>query len=167
MHPILRSARRARYLYKIWIKLPLQWKNLRVRHQESKKLIDLPVLTSDDAQEINLTEMASRTTIQCGELNLEALADVDISPYYQHTAQLPLHLRYAEGIANDIISAKIYSEEIPSVYILLLHNKAYHGVFYNPQKLELREPNIVNVLGTIACQEVTEIANVDYDEVEN
>jgi hypothetical protein len=40
----------------------------------------LPVLTSDETQEINLTEMASRTTIQSGELNLEALADVDISP---------------------------------------------------------------------------------------
>jgi len=126
----------------------------------------LPVLTSDDTQEINLTEMASRTTIQSGELNLEALADVDISPYYQHTAQLQLNRRYAEGIANDIISAKIYSEETPSVYILLLHNKTYHGVFYNPQKLELREPNIVNVLETIACHEGTEIAKVDYDEVE-
>ncbi|MEG4990147.1 C-terminal helicase domain-containing protein [Microcoleus sp. BR0-C5] len=148
------------------VEIQKRWKNLIVRHQESKKLIDLPVLTSDDTQEINLTAMASRTTIQSGELNLEALADVDISPYYQHTAQLQLNRRYAEGIANDIISAKIYSEETPSVYILLLHNKAYHGVVYNPQKLELREPNIVNVLETIACHEGTEIANVDYDEVE-
>jgi hypothetical protein len=30
----------------------------------------------------------------------------------------------------------------------------------------LREPNIVNVLETIACHEKTEIANVYYDEVE-
>jgi hypothetical protein len=126
----------------------------------------LPVLTSDDTQEINLTEMASRTTILSGELNREALADVDISPYYQHTAQLQLNRRYAEGIANDIISAKIYSEETPSVYILVSHNKAYHRVFYNPQKLELREPNIVNFLETIACHEETEIANVYYNEVE-
>jgi hypothetical protein len=95
------------------VEIQKRWKNLIVRHQESKKLVDLPVLTSDDTQEINLTEMASRTTIQSGELNLEALADVDISPYYQHTAQLQLNRRYAEGIANDIISGKIYSEEIP------------------------------------------------------
>lgn len=86
---------------------------------------------------------------------MEALADVDISPYYQHTAQRQLNRRYAEGIANDIVSAKIYSEETPSVYILLLHNKAYNGVFYNHQKPELREPNIVNVLEVIACHEGT------------
>ncbi|MEP6533598.1 hypothetical protein NDI40_27470 [Microcoleus vaginatus ZQ-A3] len=30
----------------------------------------------------------------------------------------------------------------------------------------MREPNIVNVLETIACHEGTEIANVDYAEVE-
>jgi hypothetical protein len=53
--------------------------------------------------------MAFWTTIQSGELNMEALADVDISPYYQHTAQRQLNRRYAEGIGNDIISAKIYS----------------------------------------------------------
>lgn len=148
------------------VEIQKRWKNLIVRHQESRKLIDLPVLTSDDTQEINLTEMASQTTIQSGELNLSALADVDISPYYQHTAKLQLNRSYAEGIADDTVSAKTYSGETPSVYILLLHKQAYHGVFYNPQKLELREPNIVNVLDAIACHEETEIANVDYDEVE-
>lgn len=91
---------------------------------------------------------------------------IDISPYYQHTAQLQLNRRYAEGIADDIVSAKTYSGETPSVYIRLLHKKAYPGVFYYPQKIELREPNIVNVLDAIACHEGTEIANVDYDEVE-
>ncbi|MDF0556428.1 C-terminal helicase domain-containing protein [Kamptonema sp. UHCC 0994] len=148
------------------VEIQKRWKNLMVRHQESSKLIDLPVLTIDPTQEINLTEMASRTTIQSGELNLEALADADISPYYQHTAQLQLNRRYAEGIADDIVSAKTYSGETHSVYILLLHNKEYYGVFYNPLKLELREPNIVNILDVIACHEETEIANVDYDEVE-
>ncbi|MEP6533599.1 hypothetical protein NDI40_27475 [Microcoleus vaginatus ZQ-A3] len=48
------------------VEIQKRWKNLIVRHQESKKLIDLPVLTSDDTQKINLTEMASRTTIQSG-----------------------------------------------------------------------------------------------------
>jgi hypothetical protein len=38
-----------------------------------------------------MPELASQVTIRSGELNLEDLADFDISPYYQHTAQLQQH----------------------------------------------------------------------------
>lgn len=149
------------------VEIRKRWNNLMIRHQESKKLIDLPVLTIDDTQKFNLTEVASQTTIKSGELNLEALADGDISPYYQHTAKLQFNRSYALTLANDIVSAKTYSGETPSVYILLLHNQVYHGLLYNPLSQEVREPpNIVNILDIIACDEKTEIANVDYDEVE-
>jgi len=162
--PTLTSATN---LQDVSIEIQKRWKNLMIRHQESKKIIDMPVLTVDETQELNLIEMASKTTIQSGELNLEALADVDISPYYQHTAKLQMNRQYALNIADDIVSARTYSEKTPSIYVLLLYNKVYHGVFYNPLKGELREPPMIEkILEVIACDEETEIASVDYDAVE-
>ncbi len=143
-----------------------RWENLILRHGESRKLIDLPVLTAADTQEINLPDMASEVTIKSGELNLDALADLDISPYYQHTAKLQIHRNYALTIKNDIVSAKVTQETEPSIYVLLNYNNKYHGIIYNPKTRQVREPSIVNLLDLIACTEDTEIAVVDYDLVE-
>jgi len=148
------------------VEIENRWRNLMTRHQESKKLIDLPVLTLDETQEINLIELNSQATIQSGELNLEALADVDISPYYEHTAKLQLNRSYAESINDDIISTKIYSEKYPLIYVLLLHYQEYYAVFYNPIKKELHEPNIVKVLDLINCFPNTQTASMDYNIVE-
>jgi len=143
-----------------------RWENLIARHGESRKLIDLPVLTAANTQEINMLDMASQVTIKFGQLDLDALAALDISPYYQHTAKLQLNRDYAKTIPSDIISAKITQEPSPSIYVLLNHNDKYHPLIYNPQNQQCREPSIVKLLDLIACTEDTEIAAVEYDRVE-
>lgn len=143
-----------------------RWENLIARHGESRKLIDLPVLTAANTQEINMLDIASQVTIKSGQLDLDALADLDISPYYQHTANLQLNRDYAKTIPSDIISAKITQESSPFIYVLLNHNDKYHGLVYNPKTQQLREPSIVKLLDLIACTENTEIAVVEYDRVE-
>lgn len=144
-----------------------RWENLMVRHGESRKLIDLPVLTAANIQEVNMLDLASQVTIKSGQLDLDALADLDISPYYQHTANLQLNRDYAKTIPSDIISAKITQESNSSIYVLLKHNDKYHGLIYNPKTQQLREPNIVRLLDLIACSKDTEIAVVEYDWVED
>jgi hypothetical protein len=133
---------------------------------ESRKLTDLPVLTAGNTQEINMSDVASKVTIKSGQLNLEAIADLDISPYYQHKAKLQDNRDYARTIPSDIISAKVYSEHSPSIYVLLNHNGKYHGLIYNLKTKQLREPTDVKLLDLIACTEDTETALVDYDQVE-
>ncbi len=64
------------------VEIQKRWKNLISRHQESIKLIDLPVLTTETTQEVNVSEMASQVTIESGEMDLNALANLEISPYY-------------------------------------------------------------------------------------
>lgn len=144
-----------------------RWENLMDRHSESRKLIDLPVLTHVETQEINLSDVASQVTIRSGQLDLEELADLDISPYFQHTAKLQDNRGYAENIPSDIISAKTYSEQEPLIYVLLNHNGKYHGLIYNPKIRQLREPTVVKLLNLIGCAEDTETAFVDYDLVED
>ncbi|MFB6277178.1 MAG: helicase-related protein [Halothece sp.] len=148
------------------IQVQKRWENLMVRHGESEKIIDLPVLTTDETQEIDLPELASQVKIQSGQLNLDALADVNISPFYQHTAQLQLNRAYAETIPDDILSAKTISESCPCLYLLLLYHQKYYAILYYPETEELVEPNLVALLDLIECSEATETANVDPDFIE-
>ncbi|MGD1717404.1 hypothetical protein [Dapis sp. BLCC M172] len=78
------------------VEIEKRWKNLISRHYESKKVIDLPVLTTETTQQVNVSEIASQVTIESGEIDLNALANLEvpkgeISPYYQHTAKLQLN----------------------------------------------------------------------------
>jgi superfamily II DNA or RNA helicase len=143
-----------------------RWENLMERHGESRKLIDLPVLTKVKTQEIDMLNLASQVTIRSSQLDLEELADLDISPYFQHTAKLQDNRKYAENIPSDIISAKTYRENNPAIYVLLNHNGKYHGLVYEPKTKQLREPTVVKLLDLLACTEDTEIALVDYNQVE-
>ena len=148
------------------INIQRRWHNLIHRHGESKKLIDLPVLTTEQTEEIDLLENASQITIESGQLNLDALADVDISPFYQHTAKLQLNRDYAEMIPDDIISARYFSKKVPCVYVLLFHNQTYYTVLYYPKNQQIVEPNLVQLLDLIDCDEQTETALVESEHIE-
>lgn len=144
-----------------------RWENLMDRHGESRKLIDLPVLTNVETQEINPSDVASEVTIASGELDLEKLADLDISPYYKHTAKLQTNREEAKEIPADIISAKTYTGKQPLVYVLLNHDHKYYWPVYNPETQTLqKDRTVVKLLDLIACTEETETAIVDYDRVE-
>jgi len=148
------------------IEMRKRWENLMERHGESRKLIDLPVLTSNKTEEVDLLEMASQVKIKSGQLNLEALADFDISPFYQHKAKLQLNRNYAKTLPDDILSAKTYSKSSPSVYILLLYQQEYHGIVYYPETHKVQEPDIVELLDLIVCEENTTTASVEPDLIE-
>lgn len=143
-----------------------RWKNLFLRHQESKKLIDMPVLTASSTQQVDMMEMASGVTIQSGELNLESLADLDTSPYYQHTAKLQANRDYASTLAFDLSSAKVYPGKTHLLYMLVVHKEQYRRLLYEPLINELTEPDLVTVLNLIECEPSTPIAAVDYELVE-
>ena len=128
--------------------------------------MDLSVLTTESIEKINASEMASQVTIESGKMDLKALANLEISPYYKHTAKLQLNRDYAETLADDLISSKLSSDKEPLLYMLLFHQNQYYGIFYNPNTKKLTEPEIVTVLNKIACDENTPIAHTNYDEIE-
>jgi hypothetical protein len=154
-------------IYYDLVDIQKRWKNLISRHQESSKIIDLPVLTTENTQKISVSEIASQVTIESGKIDINALADLEISPYYQHTAKLQLNRDYAISLGSDLISAKIYSEKNPLLYMLLFYNQKYYGIFYNPVTKKITEPEIIKILSTISCEENIPIAHVHYDVIEN
>ncbi|MGD1703111.1 hypothetical protein [Dapis sp. BLCC M229] len=90
---------------------------------------------------------------------MNALENLEISPYYQHTAKLQQNRDYAKIFAHDSITSKLSSDKEPLLYMLLFHQNKYHGIFYNPNTNKLTEPEIVKVLNKIACEESTLTAN--------
>jgi superfamily II DNA or RNA helicase len=144
-----------------------RWQTLVSRHDEARKLIDLPVLTLSTSQEINLPEMASSVTIRAGKLSMEDFGDVDISPYYQHTANLQLHRTDANILRSDITSAKLYNGDRPKLYVLLKVDSKYHPILYEPAKETCEEvSNIVELLNLIQAEHDTPTAMVDPNEIE-
>lgn len=144
-----------------------RWENLMERHGESRKLIDLPVLTTKTMQEIYMPDLASqRVVMESGNLILNVADDRDVSPFYKHTAQLQLNRDYAKTISNDIISAKTYSGDTPLIYVLLKHNDEYYWPVYDPKLQQLRTPKPVRLLDLIVSTENTETALVDPNEIE-
>lgn len=143
-----------------------RWQTLIERHDQSRKLIDLPVLTTGKTVLVDLPDLASQVTITEGELNLDHLANLEISSYFKHTAKLQEHRVYAKQIPDDIISAKTYVEADPLIYVLLKYKDKYHTVTYDPRTKKSSEPDEIKILNLIECTEDTPTAIVDYDEIE-
>jgi superfamily II DNA or RNA helicase len=145
-----------------------RWQNLMQRHAESRKLTDLPVLTTNAQQEIDMPEFASNTrvTIESGKLVWERTDDEGVSSYYQHTQKLHSHREYAQNLDSDLVSALTYSGESVLLYLLLKHQEEYYILLYDPEKEEIRSPKPEYLLSLIACTRETEVAMVDVEQVE-
>ena len=154
------------------LKIKQRWENLMERHGESRKLIDLPVLTANTMQEIYLPDVAQEKdvphtiVIESGALRLDTADDKDVSSYYKHTAKLQLNRDYASLIASDIISAKTYDGKSPLLYVLLKYNDKYHVLLYDPKTETVRSPEPEKILDLIECTPDTEVAWVEADVIE-
>ncbi len=149
-----------------FVDLGKRWEKLMQRHEESRKLTDLPVLTSDNTQLINRPDFASDTKVKKGILNLQQADDKDVSRYYQHTRKLHFHRDYAETLESDLVSALNYSGEAILIYILLKHKDDYKILLYDQQKDHLRSPSPEHILDLIECTPETEVALVEADILE-
>lgn len=143
-----------------------RWDKLMQRHEESRKLTDLPVLTSDDNQLINMPDFASDTKVKKGILTLENADDKEVSRYYQHTRKLHFHRAHAERLESDLVSALNYSGESILIYILLKHKDDYKILLYDRQKEYLRSPSPEHLLNLIECTPESEVALVEANIVE-
>ncbi|WP_375469093.1 helicase-related protein [uncultured Nostoc sp.] len=95
-----------------------RYSNLTNRHSQSQEIMELPVLSINEKEEVDFFNNTSKVTIQSGVLDLEALVDDNISPFYHHVSKLYNNRDYARNIRDDIISAKIYSGRTILIYVL-------------------------------------------------
>ncbi|MDZ8053578.1 MAG: helicase-related protein [Aulosira sp. ZfuVER01] len=143
-----------------------RYSNLANRHSQSQEIMELPVLSINEKEEVNFFNNVSKVTIQSGVLDLEALVDDNISPYYHHASKLYNNRDYARKIRDDIISAKIYSGRTILIYVLFKHEDEYKWAVYEPKSKSLRNISRNQLLDWLECKEHTELALVNTDEIE-
>ncbi|MEH1771437.1 C-terminal helicase domain-containing protein, partial [Nostoc sp.] len=143
-----------------------RYSNLANRHSQSQEIMELPVLSINEKEEVNFFKNASKVTIQSGVLDLEALVDDNISPFYHHASKLYNNRDYARNIRDDIISAKIYSGRTILIYVLFKHEDEYKWAVYEPKSKSLRNILRNQLLDLLECEEHTERALVNADEIE-
>ncbi|WP_236739207.1 helicase-related protein [[Phormidium ambiguum] IAM M-71] len=148
-----------------FVDLGKRWDNLMQRHEESRKLTDLPILTPDDRQLINMPHFASDIKVNKGILTLENTDD-EVSRYYQHTQKLHLHREYANTLDSDLVSALYHSKKSILLYLLLQYNNEYKILLYEPETDILRSPSPESILNLIECTPETEAAFVNEDKIE-
>ncbi len=139
------------------------------RHGKSRQLIQMPVLTEDIVQEVDMLDVSSEVRIQTTELDLlEDLAKADASPSFQHLANLQNHRKYAEEIPGDIVSA-LTTDKVkkPYLYILVSYQGEVHGLFYDPQTKNVIKPAPIDIWNKIACSQSAERAPVNPGLVES
>lgn len=140
-----------------------RWINLTDRHDKSKTIIELPTLPASAEDEVYMPDFAKKAVVQ---LDLNALSDTDISPYYKHTANLQANRNYAEAIPDDIISAKLYPGKHHLVYVLLKYREKYYWPVYNIKADKLEKLTDTALLGILACHQNDEPAYVPEDVIE-
>ncbi len=143
-----------------------RWETLMQRHEESRELTDMPVLTSDHNQSINMPDFAHDTKVEKGTLNLQQADDKDVSSYYQHTRKLHSYRDYAESLESDLVSALNYSGKSTLLYVLLKHQDDYKILLYNQEKEKLLFASPESILNLIECNPDSEPALVDIEKVE-
>ncbi len=150
-----------------------RWKNLVGHHSESKKILDLPVISVEKKQVIeNLSDIASKITIQSGKLDLDALASEPISSSYlkQHVSTLYSNRDEARQIKGEIVSSKIYPGSKILIYVLLKYKEKYHWAVYYPGTKKMRagieKISQEQLLDWLKCQPDTNNAFVDFNIIE-
>lgn len=146
--------------------IPKRYSNLTNRHSQSQEIMELPVLSINEKEEVNFFNNTSKVTIQSGLLDLEALVEDNVSPFYHHASKLYNNRDYARNIRDDIISAKIYSGLTILIYVLFKYKDEYKWTFYNPKSKSLQNKSRNQLLDLLQCEQNTELAIVNADEIE-
>ena len=147
-------------------KLVRRRNNLNDRHNESKKIMDLPVLHIEEGA-ISVSPSAMAPTVRSGKLDMNYLAETEVvSPYYQHAAQLYQNSNHVKTIPEDIISSKHYLGKSELVYMQFQYQNEYFRTIYDVRNNQLREASTIQILNWLACDKTTEQAYVPPEVIE-
>ncbi|MEM8721455.1 MAG: helicase-related protein [Cyanobacteria bacterium P01_G01_bin.39] len=150
-----------------------RWQNLMNTHNESTKILDLPVLSMKSEEKIyDLSGIASKIKIRSGKLDIDALATeaVSASYYKKHASTLHKNRNEARQIKGEIISSKLYSGNKILIYVLLKYKDKYHWIVYYPgsksKASRLENISKEQILNWLQCDRNTEKALINSKKID-
>ena len=117
----------------------LRWGNLKNRHDESLKVIELPVLPEEEVRRVYMPDVAAEVSIRSVLLDIEEISDIEVSSFFMHTSKLQQNRERAVDLPDDITSAVIYKGRDHAIYVLLRVDKDYRWIVYNINRSRLEE----------------------------
>ncbi|MUL39488.1 helicase-related protein [Gloeocapsopsis dulcis] len=148
-------------------KIAWRWDNLKNRHDESLRIIELPVLPDEETRQIYMPDVASTVSIRSVPLDIEEISDIDVSSFFMHTSKLQQDRERAIALPDDITSAIIYGGKYHAIYLLMRISDEYKWTIYNIDKRKLEDSTDIELLNLIQCTEDTPTALVDPDKIED
>lgn len=144
------------------------WEKLVKRHRASQKLLDLPVLTEESIENVDMQSIGQ--VIDLGEIDYEILGNMETnsSPIIsKHMAVLEHNRAEAESIPDDIVSATNVDIEHTHLFLLLQHNNTHHLVLYDIDTDAFLDWKQTQILDLISCTPIAPKALVERNIVEN
>lgn len=150
-----------------------RWATLIARHTWSSKILELPILTVDAQQNIDLLTLPT-AEIDVSSVYLEELAEgskeedeTEASPILtRHVSRYERHKAEAQHLPSDIVSAKLYDGSIPLIYVLLRHADQAYWVVYDLERKRLIRYTEYGLLNLIEADPAELPAFVDMETVE-
>lgn len=150
-----------------------RWSTLIARHAWSSQILELPILTNDAQQDVDLLYLPT-VKIDSSTIYLEEMAEgedagneADTSPILtRHVSRYERYKKEARNIPSDIVSAKTYSGSTPLIYVLLRHNDQIFWVVFDLVQKRLLRYSEYQLLNLIEAEPDEQPAFVDRGQVE-
>jgi hypothetical protein len=142
--------------------------SLTARSNEAQEIVEIPILPEDEHQRITSLGKFSRVTLEdLGELDATEVEDYSGgSPFLKHITALIQNQELADGLRDDINSAKLYDGEHEIVYLLIRHQDEFEWLVFNVSLDQFEEWSNDRLLEAIACNADESVAVIDKELLE-
>jgi superfamily II DNA or RNA helicase len=141
---------------------------LRDRHEKSRSILGSSVISKNEYTETKLDEEEIDVEELMREGNfLRSIGGLWAESMLNHTAILEEYRPRAESVPDYRLSAKIHSESIPYMFVLIESEKKYIPILYDIKHEYIERDEVLKILDLISCTETTTKADVEFPDVEH
>lgn len=148
-------------------RLEKRLRDLAARGQNAQKFSEIPIIPIvEEARFESLGDLSKVKIENLGEIDLSEIEEFPgQSPFLRHLTVLKQNMIQAEGLPDDIVSAKVYQGKKRRLFLLLKHEDNFYPILYDINSETIETITEDNLLDLIRCDPEThtaEKASVDF-----
>ncbi|MGB3192331.1 MAG: DEAD/DEAH box helicase family protein [Limnoraphis sp.] len=139
------------------------------RHTQAQEIVKVPVLTTEDALEIDLAEGIQEVGFQVVDWEaLDRATGLKTSPLFKHFALASKHQDCVDRLGHDIVAAmETASIKLPTLLLALTYQQQVHFLVYLPHRKRLENSVSLNSFFDLAeCNQETPTALANRELIE-
>lgn len=138
------------------------------RHDQAQEIVKFPVLTTEEALEIDLAEGVREIASQFVDWDaLDRATGLRASPLFKHFALASKHQDHVDRLGSDIVAAKEIRSDSPVLLLALTYQQQVHFLIYSPESKRLENSVSLNrFFGLAECNQETSTALANREQIE-